>query len=122
MKKMNKKGYAYGSMVRKPMYGGGMAMSASPMMDRKDKMGMAGMAEGGRLKAVPAKNKGLSKLPKKVRKRMGYMAEGGEVKTSDFMDEARKILEGRKDRKYNKGEIRDLAEELKDQYVKRLSI
>ena len=99
-----------------------MAMSASPMMDRKDKMGMTGMVEGGRLKAVPDKNKGLSKLPKKVRNRMGYMAEGGEVKTSDFMDEARKILEGRKDRKYNKGEIRDLAEELKDQYVKRLSI
>ena len=39
MKKMNKKGYAYGSMVRKPMYGGGMAMSANPMMDRKDKIG-----------------------------------------------------------------------------------
>ncbi len=37
-----RKGYAYGSMVRKPMYGGGMAMSANPMMDRKDKMGMTG--------------------------------------------------------------------------------
>ena len=48
MKKMNKpKGYAYGSMVRKPMYGGGMAMSANPMMDRKNKMGMMGMANGG---------------------------------------------------------------------------
>ena len=53
MKKMNKpKGYAYGSMVRKPMYGGGMAMSANPMMDRKMKMGMSGnmgmgMANGG---------------------------------------------------------------------------
>ena len=43
MKKMSKpKGYAYGSMVRKPMYGGGMAMSANPMMDRKNKMGMSG--------------------------------------------------------------------------------
>ena len=42
--KMNKKpkGYAYGSMVRKPMQAGGMAMSANPMMDRKDKMGMTG--------------------------------------------------------------------------------
>jgi len=48
MKKKNKlKGYAYGSMVRKPMYGGGMAMSANPMMDRKNKMGMMGMANGG---------------------------------------------------------------------------
>ena len=43
MKKMNKpKGYAYGSMVRKPMQAGGMTMSANPMMDRKDKMGMTG--------------------------------------------------------------------------------
>jgi len=59
--KMNKqrKGYAYGSMVRKPMYGGGMAMSANPMMDRKDKMGMgsgsgmmgmSGMMYGGKMK------------------------------------------------------------------------
>lgn len=55
MKKMNKpKGYAYGSMVRKPMQAGGMAMSANPMMDRKNKMGMAGgmgyMAHGGKMK------------------------------------------------------------------------
>ena len=51
MKKKNKlKGYAYGSMVRKPMYGGGMAMSANPMMDRKNKMGMMGMANGGEAK------------------------------------------------------------------------
>ena len=60
--KMNKKpkGYAYGSMVRKPMYGGGMAMSANPMMDRKNKMGMSGgmgmMAAGGKLKEVPGNN------------------------------------------------------------------
>lgn len=43
--KMNKqrKGYAYGSMVRKPMYGGGnvmTTMSANPMMPKEDKMGM----------------------------------------------------------------------------------
>tara|TARA_R100000152_G_C6588707_1_gene49961 strand:+ start:119 stop:298 length:180 start_codon:yes stop_codon:yes gene_type:complete len=54
MKKMNKpKGYAYGSMVRKPMQMGGMMMSANPMMDRKNKMGMAGgmgMAYGGKMK------------------------------------------------------------------------
>jgi len=54
MKNKNRKGYAYGSMVRKPMYGGGMAMSANPMMDRKDKMGMGsgmmGMAGGGKMK------------------------------------------------------------------------
>lgn len=84
--KMNKKpkGYAYGSMVRKPMYGGGMAMSANPMMDRKNKMGMSGgmamMAAGGKLKEVPGNNPGLGKLPQKVRNRMGYKAYGGMMK------------------------------------------
>ncbi len=99
--KMNKKpkGYAYGSMVRKPMYGGGMAMSANPMMDRKNKMGMSGgmgMMYGGMakkkpqklamgtkkdgLKDVPAANKGLGKLPENVRNRMGYKAYGGMMK------------------------------------------
>ena len=29
------------------------------------------------LKPVPAKNKGLAKLPKKVRNKMGYMNKGG---------------------------------------------
>ena len=96
MKKMNKpKGYAYGSMVRKPMQAGGMAMSANPMMDRKDKMGMGMMYGGmakkkpqklamgtkkGGLKDVPATNRGLSKLPKDVRNRMGYKAYGGAMK------------------------------------------
>mgnify|MGYP005989010235 FL=1 len=100
MKKMNKpKGYAYGSMVRKPMQAGGMAMSANPMMDRKNKMGMTGgmgMMYGGMakkkpqklamgtdkqgLKAVPADNPGLGKLPKKARNNMGYMAHGGKIK------------------------------------------
>ena len=57
MKNKNRKGYAYGSVVRKPMYGGGMTMSANPMMDRKDKMGMgsgmmgmSGMMYGGKMK------------------------------------------------------------------------
>ena len=100
MKKMNKpKGHAYGSMVRKPMQAGGMAMSANPMMDRKNKMGMAGgmgMMYGGMakkkpqklamgtdkkgLKPVPADNPGLGKLPKKARNNMGYMAHGGKMK------------------------------------------
>lgn len=92
MKKMNKpKGYAYGSMVRKPMQAGGMAMSANPMMDRKDKMGMSGgmakkkpqkLAMGTKkkgLKDVPATNEGLGKLPENVRNRMGYKAYGGKM-------------------------------------------
>jgi len=39
-------------------------------------------AEGGEMKSlkpIPAKNKGLPKLPKKVRNKMGFMGNGGEV-------------------------------------------
>ena len=34
---------------------------------------------GGSLKSVPAENKGISKLPKKVRNKMGFMKKGGKV-------------------------------------------
>ena len=33
-----------------------------------------------KLKKVPAKNKGLKKLPTKVRNKMGFMKKGGKVK------------------------------------------
>ena len=36
--------------------------------------------DGGSLKPVPAENKGLSKLPTKVRNKMGFMKKGGKVK------------------------------------------
>jgi len=36
-------------------------------------------AMGGSLKAVPADNKGLKKLPTKVRNKMGFMKKGGKV-------------------------------------------
>ena len=35
---------------------------------------------GGSLKAVPADNKGLKKLPTEVRNKMGFMKKGGKVK------------------------------------------
>jgi hypothetical protein len=40
------------------------------------------MAEGGKasLKPVPEDNKGLGKLPKPVRNKMGYMMYGGKAK------------------------------------------
>lgn len=40
----------------------------------KKKMG------GGSMKPVPSGNKGLSKLPKEVRNKMGYMSYGGKPK------------------------------------------
>lgn len=38
------------------------------------------MKSGGSMKAVPSGNKGLSKLPKEVRNKMGYMSYGGKPK------------------------------------------
>jgi len=37
---------------------------------------------GGSLKAVPAGNKGLKKLPTKVRNKMGFMQSGGVAKSA----------------------------------------
>ena len=48
--------------------------TAEPRLDKRvKKMG------GGSLKAVPAGNKGLKKLPTKVRNKMGFMKKGGKV-------------------------------------------
>ena len=46
----------------------------------KDKVLMTGMAKGGSaLKPVKPSQKGLKKLPTKVRNKMGYMKKGGRV-------------------------------------------
>ena len=75
--------------------GGGMSTARKDMASGyyKDDMGMKGGAmykKGGsvkkkkmkKLKPVPKgkKTKGLRKLPKKVRNKMGYMKKGGRVK------------------------------------------
>jgi hypothetical protein len=49
------------------------SMTVKSSKRRVKKMG------GGSLKAVPADNKGLKKLPTKVRNKMGYMKKGGKV-------------------------------------------
>ena len=43
------------------------------------KGGRVKKAMGGSLKPVPADNKGLKKLPTKVRNKMGFMKKGGKV-------------------------------------------
>jgi hypothetical protein len=40
--------------------------------------------KGAALKSVPSKAKGLSKLPKGVRNKMGYMQDGGKLKSKSF--------------------------------------
>ena len=43
-------------------------------------------SDGGKLKEIPEDNKGLAKLPKEVRNKMGYFAEGGPIRYSDVAD------------------------------------
>ena len=61
---------------------GGLAKQAATAIAMKE----AGkkpkkMAAGGELKEVPEDNTGLSKLPTEVRNKMGYMKDGGKVKS-----------------------------------------
>ena len=76
MNKKNRKGYAYGSMVRSPMQPMDMSMSANPMMDRKDKMGMTGgmgMMYGGKAKKGKTHEQQESASMEKMERRMkGY--------------------------------------------------
>jgi len=65
-KQVSPKGYKMGGRVKK--MGGGMMKKRSMLKD-------------GNLKPVdPKKQKGLSKLPKDVRNKMGFMKKGGKVK------------------------------------------
>ena len=72
-------GYASGGMKATSAKG-----KKEPMLDKKKMKGKKPAAaiviaknKGGSMKAVPAGSKGLSKLPKTVRNKMGYMAYGG---------------------------------------------
>ena len=62
---------------------GGDVRGAIALLDNAKAMLMASAeqpqmaAEGKALKSIPEGNKGLSKLPKDVRNKMGFMAEGG---------------------------------------------
>ena len=70
-KQVSPKGYMKGGRVKK--MGGGMM--------KKDMMDKPMMKKGGKaLKPVKPSQKGLKKLPKKVRNKMGYMKNGGKVK------------------------------------------
>ena len=50
------------------------------------------MEKGGSLKAVPADNKGLKKLPTEVRNKMGFMKKGGMVPNKKYIKKVAKEL------------------------------
>ena len=85
------------------MYGGGMVNAKQYMGGGKvDMYGHGGKVKNqmmmgyehggeahGNLKPVPDDNPGLAKLPEKVRNKMGYMQEGGEVSPEMLLDLAK---------------------------------
>jgi hypothetical protein len=78
-KMSTKGGMAGGKKIPPGMMGGGMKSKMSTkggVMGGKKKP--PGMAAGG-LKPAPEGNKGLKKLPKEVRNKMGFMQKGGRV-------------------------------------------
>ena len=67
----------YNTQVTQPRGGSARVGKMGGGMMRKDTM----MKKGGKaLKPVKPNQKGLKKLPKKVRNKMGYMKNGGKVK------------------------------------------
>ena len=54
-----------------------MAISRAQM---QQEVSTGGRKMKNKLKPVPPKNKGLKKLPTKVRNKMGFMKKGGKVK------------------------------------------
>ena len=71
--------------VKKAM-GGGMMKSKMKAKGYKagGKMKTKGYKAGGPLKEAPEGNKGLKKLPKEVRNKMGYMSKGGMMKSKGY--------------------------------------
>ena len=116
-----RKGMMYGGAARrKPMMYGGTAnqMSAKrvkaqqmPREERKSKnvepaMGMPKMAGGGKLKPPP--NPGAAALPKKVRNKMGFKAEGGEAgKIPEELKSVYEIIKGKLDSELTEEEQKD---------------
>jgi hypothetical protein len=105
------------SMIGKPQYmkGGKMMYKHGGKTHNIKEMGHGGMTpemkkyeEGGKTKkAVDAsKNPGLSKLPKEVRNKMGYMKEGGKAnKRSEFQSAFRKARNAGKKTFMYKGKL-----------------
>ena len=81
-----------GVIAPKPTGRGGKPLKPKPIRP--------GKKDGGMLKAVKPSQKGLSKLPKEVRNKMGYMKKGGKVKkfpdlTGDGKVTRADVLKGR---------------------------
>ena len=84
--------------IKKSKHGGALAIMIAPVKTKKMKAVKKGAhgakmkkaMMGGKLKEVPSKAKGLAKLPKEVRNKMGYMKIGGRMGSKEMMESMKK--------------------------------
>ena len=115
---MNKE-YMGGGMSKRYMGGGSLDHKVG-MAKIRAKMEKGGMSksyeDGGKmLKPVPANNKGLKKLPKKVRNKMGFMQDGGKISTGKvdkFLDDKFNRKSTRSGMASRPGEARGMSKEM----------
>jgi len=80
--RVKKAGGGMGGRSGEMMYSRGQGVNMRSKRVPTELMDRGAMKKGGKvLKPVPAGKKGLSKLPTKVRNKMGFMKKGGHVNT-----------------------------------------
>ena len=79
-------------------HGGALAIVVAPVKTKKMKA-VKKAKMGAKMKEVPSDAKGLSKLPKSIRNKMGYMKHGGKVKAMYGAKMKKKAMYGAKMKK-----------------------
>lgn len=102
------------SRTQKPIRqykGGGMLKAEGAAYKHGGKVGDSAYKHGGMLKEAPSNNKGLRKLPKKVRNKMGYMEDGGKTpKKKNWMQKTKERMSARYNRFKEKREQKPMSE------------
>ena len=102
-KQVSPKGYKRGGVALGPKKRSERMKKLKNMLMKKASSRTGLKMGGGSLKAVPAGNKGLKKLPTEVRNKMGFMKKGGKVS----LETAKEIV---KDIHNKKGKVHSTLE------------
>ena len=94
-KQVSPKGYKRGGVALGPKKRSERMKKLKNMLMKKASSRTGLKMGGGSLKAVPAGNKGLKKLPTEVRNKMGFMKKGGKVS----LETAKEIVKDIHDKK-----------------------
>ena len=98
-KRFEWRGKSYNTKLKgEAKHGASLAIMIAPMKGKKMKA-VKKAKMGAKLKEVPSDNKGLGKLPKEVRNKMGYMKYGGSMKKSMYGGAMKKAMYGAKMKK-----------------------